>query len=115
MTYNDPSHGEIWMLNLDPTRGHEQSGTRPALIISVDTLNHGPAGLVIALPITSKSKGIPFHVAVDPPEGGVTMRSYVKCEDIRSVSKDRLQKRLGRVRHATLATVENSLRILLGL
>jgi mRNA interferase MazF len=71
--------------------------------------------LVVLLPITTKAKGIPFHVELTPPEGGLKSRSYVKCEDVRSVSTQRLTRRLGAVRAATLAAVEDRLRILLGL
>ena len=53
MSLSKPSRGEIWFLNLDPTRDHEQAGSRPALVISVDTFNHGPADLVVILPVTS--------------------------------------------------------------
>jgi mRNA interferase MazF len=49
------SRGEIWLVGLDPTKGRDQSGMRPALIISVDIFNHGPAELVVVIPITSKS------------------------------------------------------------
>jgi hypothetical protein len=38
-----PCRGEIWRVNLNPSRGHEQAGIRPALIVSVDMFNHGPA------------------------------------------------------------------------
>ena len=85
----DPFRGDIWTVDLDPTRGHEQAGRRPALVISVDLFNQGPADLVVVLPITSKAKGVPLHVGITPPEGGVRMPSYIKCEDIRSVSKQR--------------------------
>ncbi|NLJ36638.1 MAG: type II toxin-antitoxin system PemK/MazF family toxin, partial [candidate division WS1 bacterium] len=44
MSTPKPSRGDIWMLDLDPTRGHEQAGKRPGLIVSADPLNHGPAG-----------------------------------------------------------------------
>jgi len=109
-----PSRGEIWTVNLEPVEGHEQGGgNRPALIISVDEFNHGPADLVTALPITTKHKGIPFHVAVDPPEGGLTRRSFIKCEDIRSLSKNRLKKRLGRISQTKMLQVEESLKMLL--
>ena len=103
------------MVNFNPTRGHEQAGTRPALVLSVDAFNHGPAGLVVVLPVTSRAKGIPWHVVLEPPEGGVTVRSFVKCEDIQSVSQERLLRRLGVVATATLDAVEDRLRILLGL
>ncbi len=90
MTPPLPSRGEIWMVNLSPTVGREQSGVRPALVVSVDTFNHGPAGLVVLLPVTSRDKGIVLHVPVVPPEGGLGMRSYIKTEDVRSVAVERL-------------------------
>ena len=107
------SRGEVWTVSLDPVRGHEQAGTRPALVISVDEFNQGPADLVVVLPITSQFKGIPFHVEVRPPEGGLNVRSFVKCEDIRSVSKERLVRKRGSITAQTLSDVEDRLRILL--
>ena len=81
----------------------------------MDLFNQGAAGLVVVLPITSKAKGIPFHVQVTPPEGGLKKVSFIKCEDGRSVAKERLAKRLGVVFPTTLAAVEDRLRILMGL
>ena len=109
------SRGEIWLVNLSLTKGREQAGTRPALIVSVDLFNHGAAELVVVIPVTSKAKGIPLHVEVNPPEGGLSMRSYVKCEDVRSISTARLIKKLGRVSSQTINAVEDRLRVLLGL
>ena len=111
----DPSRGDLWLVDLDPIRGHEQGGNRPALVVSVDPLNHGPAGLVILLPLTTRPKGVPSHVAVRPPEGGLRQVSYIKCEDVRSVSKDRLSSRWGAVSATTLSAVEERLRLLMGL
>ena len=110
-----PSRGDIWLIDLEPTRGHEQGGQRPALVVSVDPFNHGPADLIVVLPITSRSKAIPFHVELSPPEGGLRVPSYVKCEDIRSVAKERLYQRWGAVSQTTIESVEDRLRILLGL
>jgi mRNA interferase MazF len=110
-----PLRGDIWLIDLNPVRGHEQAGKRPGLVVSVDLFNQGPAGLAVVIPITTKEKGIPFHVEVKPPEGGLTKRSFVKCEDLRSVSKERLVQRLGRVTRNTLTAVEDRLRILLEL
>ena len=110
-----PSRGEIWTVNLNPVKGHEQAGHRPGLVISVDIFNHGPAGLVVIIPITTKEKGIPFHVAISPPEGGVSKKSFIKCEDIRSVSTEWLSKCLGTVSLETLKAVEERLKILLDL
>lgn len=110
-----PSRGEIWLVDLDPTRGHEQAGRRPALVLSADPFNHGPAGLVVIAPITSRDKHIPYHVALQPPEGGLTKPSFVKCEDIRSITKERLGKRLGAIRAESMTEVENRVRLLLDL
>ena len=107
----EPCRGDIWTVDLDPTRGREQAGRRPALIVSVDLFNHGPADLVVVLPLTSKDKGIPLHVRVAPPEGGVEEPSFVKCEDVRSISKQRLAKRWGRVSSQTMLEIEERLGI----
>lgn len=112
---NDPSRGEVWLVSLDPTKGREQAGNRPALIVSVDRFNHGMAELVIVCPITSKAKGIPIHVRVNPPEGGLSMVSFVKCEDVRSISKRRLLKSLGSVSKETMTEVSGRLAVLLGI
>jgi len=44
-----PARGEIWLVDLNPTRGHEQAGKRPALVVSVDLFNFGPAELVVEI------------------------------------------------------------------
>jgi len=111
----DPARGEIWVVDLDPARGREQAGRRPALVVSDDIFNSGPAELVVVAPLTSRQKGIPFHVQIDPPEGGLKSRSFVKCEDVRSLSKQRLIRRWGTVNAQTMAAVEDRLRILLNL
>jgi len=110
-----PARGDIWLVDLNPTRGHEQAGRRPALVVSTNAFNQGPAGLVVVLPLTTTERDIPLHVSVLPPEGNVRQPSYVKCEDIRSVSVQRLVERWGMVSGATLAIVEDRLRILLEL
>src|SRR4051794_11398073 len=110
------SRGDVWFVDLsDKGRGREQAGNRPALIVSVDKFNHGPAELIIAIPISSTAKGIPTHVELNPPEGGVTMRCFVKCEAIVSISTERLLKQMGRVKPPTLEKVEGTLKILLDL
>ncbi len=110
-----PRRGEVWLVDLNPARGHEQAGKRPALVISVDLFNSGPAGLAVVLPVTTKDKKIPLHVKISPPEGGVKETSFIKCEDIRAVSTERLLARLGEVSQNTMAAVEDRVRILLGL
>ena len=111
----EPRRGDIWFGALDPIRGHEQGGKRPVLIVSDDLFNGSPAGLVIAVPLTTREKSLPYHIEVLPPEGGLLRRSFIKCEDIRSLSVDRLIGRLGFASETTLAQVEDRIRRLLRL
>ena len=109
------SRGEIWLADLNPPRGHEQAGKRPVAVVSEDRLNNGPAGLVIVLPITSSLRGIPSHIVVSPPEGGLRNRSALLCEAIRSISRERLLDRWGSLNDSTMSRAEDVLRILLRL
>lgn len=111
----EPSRGEIWIADLNPTRGHEQAGRRPILIVSTDTFNHGPADLIIALPLTTSSRPYPLRVAIEPPAGGLRARSYVLCDSVRSLSKGRLLERWGRVDDEAMEQVEDYLRVLMEL
>lgn len=107
--------GEIRLVNLDPIIGHEQGKTRPCLIISVDKFNNGPAKLVAIAPLTSTNRNIPLHVEVKPPEGGVKGTSYILCDQIRTISTNRLKDRWGRISNDTMLKVEKRVQQLLGL
>ncbi len=107
--------GEVWLADLNPIRGREQAGKRPVLVVSDDRFNQSRAELVIILPITSTDRGIPSHVRIDPPEAGLKNTSFILCEAVRSISKDRLVNYLGSVSSVTMLNVEDRLRILLRL
>lgn len=66
---NPPARGEVWLADLNPTRGHEQAGRRPVLVVSEDLFNRGPAGLAIVLPMTSTVRDVPSHVPEDARQG----------------------------------------------
>src|SRR5712691_3361593 len=91
----EPRRGEIWLADLRPTRGREQSGRRPVLILSVDAFNSGPADLIVVLPLTSTIREIALHVRAEKGDGGLKNTSSILCEAIRSVSKERLISRWG--------------------
>jgi mRNA interferase MazF len=110
-----PARGEVWLADLNPTRGHEQAGRRPVLVVSENLFNQGPAGLVIVLPMTTTIRGVPSHVPVSPPEGGVKIPTAILCEAVRSVSVERLVVRWGAAEARTMSVVEDRLRILLRL
>ena len=115
MSASEPERGDVWSISLDPTLGREQAGTRPALVVSVDKFNHGPAELVIVIPITKKKKNIPSHVFVPKGEAGLDVDSYIKVEDIRSVSTERLIRCRGDLTYPRIEEVQRILRVLLGL
>lgn len=74
-----PKRGDVVWINLDPQTGHEQAGTRPALVLSPETYNR-KTGRCVACPITSQRKGYPFEVPL--PEGlgvtGVVLSDQIK-------------------------------------
>jgi mRNA interferase MazF len=111
-----PNRGEIWSADLNPIRGHEQAGQRPVLIISTNIFNHGPADLVMILPLTRTNRRIPLHVPVLPPEGGLSDPRYILCDAVRSIAKERLGPQpWGKLTPATLERVDEILRLLLEL
>jgi mRNA interferase MazF len=105
------------MADLDPTQGHEQVGQRPCVVISNDHFNHGPAELLIVVPVTSRRRtvAIPLHVSVAPPEGGLTMPSAVLCDQIRTIAPERLTRRMGTFSIVAMGEIEARLRLLLEL
>jgi mRNA interferase MazF len=77
-----PDRGDIVFLNFDPTRGHEQRGHRPALVLSLVSYNR-KTSLALFMPITNKQKGYPFEVVL-PAElktQGVVLADQIKCLD----------------------------------
>jgi mRNA interferase MazF len=77
-----PDRGDIVFLNFDPTKGHEQRGHRPALVLSPISYNR-KTSLALFMPITNKQKGYPFEVVL-PAElktQGVVLADQLKCLD----------------------------------
>lgn len=108
--------GEVWLADPRPTRGHQQTGNRPVLIVSADPFNQSPAGLVIAVPLTTTRRGLPTHIEVRPPDGGLRDTSFAMCEQLRALSADRLASRpFGAVSPPVLRAVEDRLQLLLAL
>lgn len=110
-----PRRGEIWLLDWSPSRGSEQAGFRPALIIQTDAANSNPGyPNTIVLAISTKGKPVPFHVALQPCRGnGLTEASFVKCEQVLTVAKDRLVKKLGRIGEKELQQVRQAVMLVL--
>ncbi|MFN5334881.1 MAG: type II toxin-antitoxin system PemK/MazF family toxin [Bacteroidota bacterium] len=87
--------GEIWYAHLDPVKGSEQSGYRPVVIISGNLLNQY-LPVVICFPLTTKIKNYKGNLVLEPDAmNNITQRSEVLTFHIRSVAKERLQKKIG--------------------
>lgn len=95
-----PSRGEVYLVELDPTRGSEIRKTRPCLIISPDELNHHLRTAIVA-PMTTAGQPSPFRI--DCSFGG--KRGRVVLDQLRAVDRERLRKRMGVITPATLAAV----------
>lgn len=107
-----PMRGQVWWADFGESVGHEQGFHRPFLVLSNDRMNEGPCGLVIGVPITSRTHEQFADVRNVPPEAGLTEISHAQPQSIRSISTDRLRRPGGHVSKATMAQVEDTLRIL---
>lgn len=112
MTVPEARQGEVWFCDLDPTRAHEQAGSRPALVLSVDQLGAGASELAIVVPLTRTNRPSPLYVVIDPPEGGVRERSFAMPEMVRSISRERLSARWGTVSVSILAEIARRVHLL---
>ncbi len=111
-----PKRGEVYLVNFDPTVGSEIQKTRPALILQNDVSNRYSAVSIVAA-ITSFDGAPPYptEVLVSAREGGLNKDSLVLLNQLRTVDKERLIKKLGRISAATMKKVEMSLHISLGM
>ncbi|MDA8068941.1 MAG: type II toxin-antitoxin system PemK/MazF family toxin [Actinomycetota bacterium] len=107
--------GEVWLVDFGEPVGREQSGRRPAVVVSADPLNESHAGIVIVVPMTTTPSGLPSHIEIDPVTSGLDEVSYAKCEDVKSISDQRLIAQLGAVHESSLFEIARSLRFLLDL
>ncbi len=100
--------GEIRWANLDPTLGQEQTGLRPVLIVSQDVFNDR-SGTVIAVALTSQPQRAGFPLTLELTTPGLPKRSWVKISQIRTLSTERIGKRI------TVALPEEMIRVIEGL
>jgi mRNA interferase MazF len=105
--------GEIYWADLDPTKGREQAGQRPVLILSQDIFNER-SGTVIAMAITSQSQKAGFPLTLELSSSALPRRSWVKISQIRTLSTERLGKRITRLSEKDLDLVIEGLNEILG-
>ncbi len=102
--------GDIFYANLSPVVGSEQDGIRPVLIIQNDVGNkYSPT--VIAIAITSKQKPIlPTHILIKSSESGLEKDSVVLVEQIRTLDKSRLIRKVGHLSNRTMELIKESIK-----
>jgi mRNA interferase MazF len=111
-----PKRGDIYLVNFDPTLGSEIRKTRPALILQNDVANsHSPITIVAAISSQFDETLYPTEVLIEPPEGGLAANSVVLLNQIRSIDKQRLIKRLGTATPETMQQIDQALQVSLGL
>jgi mRNA interferase MazF len=107
--------GEVWLVDFGEPVGREQSGMRPVVVVSADLLNESRAGVVVVVPVTTTYRGLPSHIEIDQGSSGLDEVSYAKCEDVKSVSEQRLINRLGTASDEVMFQAARALRFLLDL
>ncbi len=101
--------GEIWNTNLNPTQGSEQAGFRPVVIISGNLMND-LTNLVVCCPLTTKIKNYHGNVILEPSKlNGFNENSEILTFHIRSLSKDRLKEKIGKITPLELKGIQNCL------
>jgi mRNA interferase MazF len=86
--------GEIRWADLNPVKGHEQGGKRPVLILSQDVFNQR-SGTVIAMAITSQPQRAGFPLTLEINSAKLSKRSWAKISQIRTLSTERIGRKIG--------------------
>ena len=115
----DISRGDIVSVDLEPIRGSETGKIRPCLVIQNDVINKHAPTTIIAV-ITSKrrlknKKKYPTHVWIDKGEGNLTQDSIIQCEQIRTIDKRRIIKKIGHLDDDFMQKVEEAIKIVLSM
>ncbi|MBN1138761.1 MAG: type II toxin-antitoxin system PemK/MazF family toxin [Anaerolineae bacterium] len=108
--------GDIFMANLDPTVGVEQSGTRPVLVVQCDLANERiPTVTVVPLTSNMRTARFLFTVVVTTAESGLSADSVILVFHVRTLDKERLIRKMGHLQFETMAKVDRALALHLGL
>ncbi len=105
--------GDILWANLDPTLGHEQSSSRPVLVLSQNVFNDR-SGTVIAVALTSQPPSAGFPLTLELTDANLPKKSWVKISQIRTLSVQRLGKKLGKATPQELEDIIEGLNEIIG-
>jgi len=107
--------GDIWLVDFGNPVGRERAGVRPAVVLSADRHNEGRSGVLMVVPLTTTRRGLPSHIEIEPGVSGLESISFAKCEDLKSISVERLVRREGAAESEVLFEIGRVLRFLLEL
>lgn len=107
--------GEIYWVDWSPSRGSEQSGLRPALVVQNDVGNRFSPTAIVAALTTATEKPYPFLVKVTAKESGLPKDSTINLAVILTVDKTRLRNKCGKLNEAKMLEVDEALKASLGL
>ena len=107
--------GAVVWVDFSPTRGREQRGTRPALVVASPGYLASVRDLVVVLPLTSVDRGWPHHVPVRGAQINLAKPSFAMTEQPRTIAKERIARQAGQADRQTLTVVDQWLRDFLGL
>ncbi|HNX36497.1 MAG TPA: type II toxin-antitoxin system PemK/MazF family toxin [Kiritimatiellia bacterium] len=105
--------GDIFWADLNPTKGHEQSGMRPVLVLSQDVFNE-KSGTVIAIALTSQPQRASYPLTLELSSPRLPKQTWAKISQIRTMSVERIGKKLGRVSDQELQQVVEGLNEIIG-
>lgn len=105
--------GEVRWADLNPVRGNEQAGQRPVLILSQDVFNER-SGTVIAVAITSQEPRAGFPLTLEVEQAALPKKSWIKISQIRTLSVERIGRRLGRISPEQMGLVIEGLSEIIG-
>jgi mRNA interferase MazF len=104
-----PEVGDIWYVDFSPQVGREQAGVRPALVVSNDAFNITENDLHIACPLTTRDRGLRYHVRMEPIDGVLSRSSVVMCEQVKSQDVRRFLKYRGKAPEDVVAQVQQTI------
>lgn len=114
--------GDIWIVDFDPTEGHEQQGKRPAVVLSSNMMNTEVIELAFVMPGSKKARfdasgrPLPNHVRVEPnAENGLSFVTFFMAEQLRSASTKRFQAQIGKLTAGQIYELEEIAILLLDL
>jgi mRNA interferase MazF len=105
--------GDVYWADLNPVRGHEQAGLRPVVIISKDIFNER-SGTVIAMAITSQPQRAGFPLTLELSDSNLSKQSWVKISQIRTISTERLGKKIDRLQPEILSQLVEGVNEIIG-